>query len=47
MRLTTTTAKKDQTFVTHVPKELLETVKNIPKNCIIESDNFSSKYKSA
>ena len=31
MRLTTTTKKHNQTFVTHAPKELLETVKNIPE----------------
>ena len=43
------TAKKihDQTFATYVLKEMLETVENMPKSCIIESSNCCSLYKSA
>ena len=48
---TTTTKKKkpqktEQTFATHVLMEMLETVENIPKSCIIESGNWFSQYKS-
>ena len=38
--------KYDQTFVKHVFEEMLETVENISKICIIERDNCSSQYKS-
>ena len=42
-----TTKKHNQTSVTHVLKEMLETVENIPKSCIIQSSNCCLQYISA